>query len=175
MVDMIRIEDFEGDAPWVPAPAPPARLPDDLIAGVVATPLVLNTDARGSLVVLKDSTAEGDEPIVFVYRVTAEPGSIRAWVFHNRQSDRLAFTEGHFRIVLHDIRPTSPSYGAVNVIEAGQDNPLCLRIPPCVVHGVKNDGARASFVNMPTRAYDPAQPDKQRVRYPDPRIPYDFG
>ena len=26
-----------------------------------------------------------------------------------------------------------------------------------------------------TRAYDPARPDKQRVKFPDPRIPYDFA
>ena len=171
---MISAKDFQSDTPWEPKPVPPARVPDNLIAGVTLTPLVLNTDTRGSLVMLKNGVTDDDEPLVYVYRVTAEPGSIRAWVYHERQADRLAYTEGHFRIVLHDIRPDSPTYGAFNVIEAGEDNPLRLRIPEFVVHGVQNYGARASFVNMPTRAYDPALPDKQRLKYPDPRIPYAF-
>ena len=35
-------------------------------------------------------------------------------------------------------------------------------------------GAQASFVNLPTKAYDPTKPDKSRVAYPDPRIPFTF-
>ena len=172
---MISLSDFIEDLPWQGKPLPSIKVPENSIHGVTITPLQHNRDPRGSLVVLKNATTDGDpDPIVFVYRVTAEPGAIRAWVFHKRQDDRLAFTDGQFRIVLYDLRPDSPTFGQINVIDAGQDNPLRLRIPIHVVHGVQNRGARASFVNMPTRAYDPANPDKSRVDYPDPRIPYQF-
>ena len=70
-LDVISIDDFEPDQPWTLAPVPPAKVPSPLIHGVVITPLVLNRDKRGSLVVLKNAETEGDEPLVFVYRVTA--------------------------------------------------------------------------------------------------------
>ena len=171
---MISIDDFRHDEPWIPADIPQAKVPSPLIDGVSITPMMINRDKRGSLVELKRADTESDEPIVFVYRVTAEAGSIRGWVYHRWQDDRLAYTEGHFQIALYDIRPDSPTYGLLNLIEAGEDNPLSLRIPAYVVHGVKNCGASASFVNMPTKAYDPATPDKSRVAYPDPRIPFTF-
>jgi dTDP-4-dehydrorhamnose 3,5-epimerase len=173
---VISIDDFKHDVPWVQKPIPPAKVPADLIQGVVIDPLFLNVDGRGSLVTLKNAETEADDPIVYVYRVTAEARSVRAWVYHRWQDDRLAYTEGKFRIVLFDLRKESPSFGKLNVIEAGADNPLRLRIPAFVVHGVQNYGdSPASFVNMPTRAYDPQKPDKSRISYPDPRIPYVFG
>jgi len=60
-------------------------------------------------------------------------------------------------------------------IDAGESNKVLLTIPPGVVHGVHNRGlAAATFINMPTRAYDPANPDKSRLPYNHPGIPYRF-
>jgi dTDP-4-dehydrorhamnose 3,5-epimerase len=110
-----------------------------------------------------------------VYAVTAAPGSVRAWVFHKRQSDRLAFTNGALRVVLYDLREHSPTFGRLNVLDVGAENKLQLTIPPFVVHGVQNRGAgAATFINMPTRAYDPSYPDKSRLPYDHPGIPYRF-
>ncbi len=115
------------------------------------------------------------EPIVHVYQVHAEPGSIRGWVYHRWQDDRLAYTEGRFRLALYDLRDDSPSFGKLDVRDLGEDNPMTVRIPAFVAHALKNVGSdRACFVNMPTRAYDPAKPDKARLAYPDPRIPFEF-
>lgn len=116
-----------------------------------------------------------DQQTPHVYMVTAAAQSVRAWVYHKRQSDRLAFTKGRIRIVLYDLRPQSPTYGALNVIEAGADNMLQLTIPPFVVHAVQNPTDEDTvFVNMPTRAYDPAWPDKSRLPKDHPGIPYRF-
>lgn len=91
------------------------------------------------------------------------------------QSDRLAFARGHLRIVLYDLRPQSPTHGAVNVIDVGADNKLQLTIPPFVVHAVQNPtDDDVIFINMPTRAYDPARPDKSRLPKDHPGIPYRF-
>ncbi len=52
---------------------------------------------------------------------------------------------------------------------------MLIRIPPCVIHGVRNAGRReASFVNMPDRVFDHAAPDKHRIPPDDPRMPYRF-
>jgi len=168
-------EDFRDDVPMAPRPAAPvAKVSDELIDGLEILPLGANKDSRGALVELSifDQAAE---PVVHVYQVFAEPGSVRAWVYHKRQFDRLAYTSGEFEVVLFDLRQESPTYRMLNVLQLGAKNPALLRIPPFVVHGVCNRGKEtASFINMPTRRYDPANPDKSRLPKNDPRIPYSF-
>jgi dTDP-4-dehydrorhamnose 3,5-epimerase len=171
------LDDFVDDRPWGEAPPPlePISIAD-AIEGVGLFRLQRHADARGHLTVLMSEPEGLPQPIVHIYQVLAAPGSVRAWVYHKRQWDRLAFTAGDFRIVLYDLRPGSPTLGKLNVIDAGETNPCRLHIPPFVVHGVQNRGAEPScFVNMPTRAYDPAEPDKSRLPVDHPGIPYRFS
>ncbi|MFQ6546679.1 dTDP-4-dehydrorhamnose 3,5-epimerase family protein [Aestuariibius sp. 2305UL40-4] len=172
----LKLDNFKPDEPWIPEKTDTAAHDGQLIDGVTITPIKVYGDHRGELVellTLRDAHPD-EEPIVHVYRVTAVPGSIRGWVYHERQADRLAYTQGHFRIVLYDIRKGSPTEGMINVLELGEDNPARLRIPAFVVHAVQNRGETASFVNLPTSIYDPAMPDKCRLKYPDPSVPYEF-
>ena len=153
-----------------------ARLRPDRSTVLPITPLVANSDPRGSLSELLTTRDAAIEPIVHVYQVTAAAGSVRAWVYHRLQFDRLAFANGRFEIALFDIRPGSPTLNQLAVFILGRENPALLRIPPLVVHGVCNTGSEtATFINMPTRAYDPAAPDKCRLSKDDPRIPYVFN
>lgn len=175
---IIHPEDFVDDRPFRQEPRPAMQAGGVAIDGVRLTPLVGNPDDRGELFVLL-TVADVDlelGPVQHVYSVTAEPGSIRAWVFHKRQHDRLAYFQGDFRVVLYDIRAESPTFGRLQVLDVGADNPVRLVIPPFVVHGVQNRGSGpSSFVNMPTRPYDPANPDKSRLPWDHPGIPYDFA
>lgn len=171
---MISPDDFRQDPPSQKLIAPAVRVDTCAIAGVRLSGFTHGRDGRGTLRELLSQRAGDEAPIVHVYQVEAEAGSVRAWVYHNRQTDRLCFTQGSFRVVLFDIRPDSPSRGELVVIEAGHAKPLRIDIPPFVVHGVQNRGERCSFVNMPTRVYDPADPDKWRLPVDDPRIPYRF-
>jgi len=171
-----KLDDFQPDKPWTRkfVPFPEVRVPDQ-IEGVVIRKLDTRTDERGTLTVLGTSACTPGFQTPHVYLVQAAPGSVRAWVYHKRQFDCLAYTNGSFKIVLHDLRPDSPTYLKVNVLEAGAANKIQLRIPPFVAHGVKNCGPEeAFFINMSTRAYDPADPDKARLPKEDPRIPYAF-
>jgi dTDP-4-dehydrorhamnose 3,5-epimerase len=146
-----------------------------LIDGVELTGLIRNEDARGSLHELLTTRDGPIEPIVHVYQVSAAPGSIRAWVYHCHQYDRLAFTNGDIEVVLHDPRPGSRTLHHLNVLKVGKNHPCLLRIPPYVVHGVRNNGAEwAHFTNMPTNVFQPDRPDKFRLPYGDPRVPYTF-
>lgn len=146
-----------------------------LIEGVSMQGLAGGADGRGTLLELLSQRTQLQSPIVHVYQVHAEPGSVRAWVLHKRQTDRLAFTNGMFRIVLYDVRPDSKSYGQLNVFELGSSLKVLLSIPPFVVHGVQNYGSTsASFVNMPTAVYNSHDPDKFRVPVDHPGIPYRF-
>jgi dTDP-4-dehydrorhamnose 3,5-epimerase len=172
----VSLDEFVDDTPWIEAERPLAelRIPDQ-IEGVVIRRLLTNRDDRGDLTVLFSSRLVQDTPSPHIYWVTTAPGSVRAWVFHKRQIDRLVFTNGNMRIVLYDVRPGSTTYGKLNIIDAGRENKVQLTIPPFVVHGVQNAGDQAAtFVNMPTNAYDPANPDKSRLPVNHPGIPYRF-
>lgn len=172
--DDLRSE-FEPDAPWSPEPDDAVSAPSGVIEGVWYRPLIHRRDPRGYLTELFTRPGKDEEPIVHVYQVHAEPGSVRGWVYHRWQEDRLTYTEGQFRLALYDLRADSASFGELEVLDLGLDNPMAVRIPRLVAHALKNVGPEvASFVNMPTRAYDPARPDKARLAYPDPRIPFEF-
>jgi dTDP-4-dehydrorhamnose 3,5-epimerase len=172
----LELADFETDVPCShPAVDTAAVAGEATIEGVTVSPLIPHSDSRGSLSELLTTRDGPIEPIVHVYQVTALAGSIRAWVYHRWQYDRLAFPNGRFRIVLYDIRPNSATFGLLNVFDLGCEQPGLLRIPPLVIHGVQNVGnSTATFVNMPTKAYDPNAPDKCRLPERDPRIPFSF-
>jgi dTDP-4-dehydrorhamnose 3,5-epimerase len=172
----LALADFEADVPLPHAAAKTeVAACEGTIDGVTVSPLIPHSDPRGSLSELLTTRDGPIEPIVHVYQVTALSGSIRAWVYHRWQYDRLAFENGHFRIVLYDIRPNSPTFNLLNVFMLGGQQPGLLRIPPLVIHGVQNIGdSTATFVNMPTKPYDPGAPDKCRLPQNDPRIPFSF-
>jgi dTDP-4-dehydrorhamnose 3,5-epimerase len=173
---MLSLSEFVGDFPWVEeGPLLQEFRIDNQIEGVRLNRLLTHEDERGDLTVLISDLNEVIAPVPHVYLVTAAPGSIRAWVYHKTQSDRLAYMNGSLRVVLYDLRPQSTTYGELNVIDVGGSNRVLLTIPPEVVHGVQNRGlTAATFVNMPTRAYNPAHPDKFRVPSNHPGIPYVF-
>jgi dTDP-4-dehydrorhamnose 3,5-epimerase len=172
----LSLEAFVPDTPkQARRPRSTSEAGPSLIDGIEITALVANADERGSLCELLTTRESAIEPIVHVYQVAAAPGSIRAWVFHRRQHDRLAHTNGDIEIVLYDLRPGSPTLHHLNVLRVGRDNPCLLRIPPFVVHGLRNRGTDwAYFINMPTNVYRSDTPDKCRLPYGDPRIPYTF-
>ncbi|WP_135506373.1 dTDP-4-dehydrorhamnose 3,5-epimerase family protein [Roseovarius aestuariivivens] len=161
----IRKDVFTKDPPWEPRETPaPIRLASDRIEGVVVQPLIANLDARGALSELLTVDTPGMAPLVHVYAVTAAPGSERGPVYHAKQTDRLYFIDGRFRILLIDLRAGSATCGGTLCFEAGANRPLRLHIPPYVAHGVKNVGeGPAIFVNMPTEIFDRDDPDKYRM------------
>jgi len=172
----LKLADFEADAPNPHAGRNINAVRNEgMIEGVTVSTLISHSDSRGSLCELLTTRDGPIEPIVHVYEVTALAGSIRAWVYHRWQSDRLAFVCGRFRIALYDIRPGSPTLNMLNVFTLGREQPGLLRIPSQVIHGVQNIGSETeTFVNLPTKAYDPKFPDKYRLPERDPRIPFRF-
>jgi dTDP-4-dehydrorhamnose 3,5-epimerase len=158
----MNIEDFKQDRP-IEIAKPEIISEDILINDVIITKLNGNSDKRGCLTELISFRENTQEPIVHVYKVEAESGSERGYVYHKWQDDRLAFTEGEFEIFLYDVRADSSTFRNHMKIKAGQDNKILLRIPKFVAHSVTNLGQKSSFINMPTNIYDPNSPDKFRI------------
>jgi dTDP-4-dehydrorhamnose 3,5-epimerase len=57
----------------------------------------------------------------------------------------------------------------------GERNPILLRIPAGVLHGMKGIGTEPAFiVNSPSEVYDYDSPDEYRVDPHDNEIPYSW-
>lgn len=146
------------------------------IDGVLFRPAITHFDERGELTeVWSQAWHLLPDPVVHVYQVIAAPGSIRAWIVHREQSDRLFLSMGRLRVVLFDDREGSPTRGSIQELYAGERRRGLVVIPPGVWHAVQNLGAgEAIYLNLPTRPYDHAHPDKFRLPPDSDRIPYRF-
>jgi len=161
--DSLTVDNFIQDLPRQIARSEPI-VDSATIDGVVLERVSANTDERGELIELMTTRDAPIEPIVHVYQIIAAPGSLRGWVYHKWQHDRLLFTQGDFEVELFDVRPDSPTFRKHIVLHLGAAQRSRVTIPPLVAHRVRNTGdTAAAFVNMPTRAYDPANPDKFRL------------
>jgi len=147
-----------------------------LIDGVRTKPLKVVPDERGRL--MEMLRADDDLFLKFgqVYVTAAYPGAVKAWHYHERQTDHFVCVSGMMKVVLYDDREGSPTRGVINEFFIGDHNPLLVQIPPLVFHGFKCISEQeALVVNIPTEVYDYAKPDEFRIDAHDPRIPYDWA
>lgn len=148
----------------------------ELIHGVRLRHATTHADERGDLCEIYDERWEfTTDPVPYVYVVTLSPGSVRGWVVHLKQDDRLFFSSGTIKVVLYDAREESPTAGELNVFHLGTNDRALLSIPAGVFHAVKNVGpGPALFVNLPSQPYDHADPDKYRLPLDTPEIPHEM-
>ncbi len=103
------------------------------------------------------------------------PGVIKAFHWHRRQYDIWFPVKGNIQIVLHDLRKDSPTQGQTQVIYAGGDWPLVILIPPGVAHGYQVLGTeKAGLFYHTSEAYDPENPDEERIPFDDKKIGFDW-
>lgn len=146
------------------------------IAGVRLAALRQHVDHRGSLTPIMGDAEFWDEPVVHAYRITIRPGRIKGWGMHKEQADRYFIPGASLRVVLFDGRTDSPTYERYDVFAFGAQTAALLRIPPGVWHADQNTGDdEAEIINFPTRAYDPAAPDKYRIDPHSGEIPFDWA
>ncbi|HXY68532.1 MAG TPA: dTDP-4-dehydrorhamnose 3,5-epimerase family protein [Gemmatimonadales bacterium] len=146
------------------------------IDGVRTKVLRVVADERGRLMEMLRADDELFTRFGQVYLTAAYPGVVKAWHYHERQTDHFVCVSGMMKLVLYDDREQSPTRGAVNEFFVGDHNPLLVQIPPLVFHGFKCISEReALVVNIPTEPYDHRKPDEFRVDAHDPKIPYDWA
>lgn len=146
------------------------------IDGVRVRPAVTHPDDRGEVCEIFDPRW-GIDPsaMVYAYQATIRPGKVKGWIVHRFQEDRVFASWGYMRWVLYDARPESPTRGQVQEIYLSERNRALMVIPRGVFHAVQNVGTfDAAFVNLPTRPYNHADPDKFRLPLDTDQIPYRF-
>jgi dTDP-4-dehydrorhamnose 3,5-epimerase len=144
-----------------------------VIHGVKIKQLKAHADERGYLMEILRDDDEIYERFGQVYVSLNYPGIIRAWHYHQKQTDYFVCIKGMIKVPLYDPRENSPTRGEVNEFFLGEHNRVLLSIPIGVYHGYKTVGVEPSLLlNFPTKAYDRNDPDEFRVPHDSPEIPY---
>ncbi|MFC1577223.1 dTDP-4-dehydrorhamnose 3,5-epimerase family protein [Candidatus Omnitrophota bacterium] len=146
-----------------------------MIDGVKVKKLRIIPDDRGRL--MEILRCDEDLFIKFgqVYMTTAYPGIIKAWHYHEKQTDSFTCVHGKIRLALYDARESSPTYKEVNEFVLSLEDPILIQIPNFVYHGFKGIADKESIVvNCPTLPYNREEPDEFRLDAFDNDIPYDW-
>lgn len=126
------------------------------IDGVVVKPLAKNEDGRGWLAeFFREDELDASIAPAMGYVSVTNPGLARGPHEHVHQTDTFAFVgPGAFRLVLWDCRERSPTRWSRMVVEAGDDRPIAVVVPPGVVHAYACISKEAGMViNIPNRLY----------------------
>jgi dTDP-4-dehydrorhamnose 3,5-epimerase len=146
-----------------------------MIEGLKTVPLRPHADERGFLMELLRSDDEHFQRFGQAYASLNYPGVVRAWHWHEKQTDFWVVLSGMIKAACYDRRSDAPTFGEVNEFFLGDNNRTMLIIPPGVAHGYKTIGDNPSLlVNFTTEPYDRNQPDEQRIPYDSPDIPYSW-
>ena len=151
--------------------------PGALIDGVVIRRAVTQEDERGEICeIFNPAWGVCPAPMVYAYMSTIGPGTVKGWVIHYEQDDRLFLAMGKIRFALFDDRSESSTHGLLNVFTVSERTRALIVIPRGVYHALQNVGqTEAVFFNLPTRPYKHENPDKYRLPLKNDLIPFDFG
>ena len=147
------------------------------ISGLVIRPAKTHLDRRGELVEIYNPDWKLHRaPMVYAYQASIRPGQIKGWVVHRKQEDRIFTSSGVQRWVFFDDRKGSRTRGLINHFTFSERSRVLMIIPIGVWHAVQNVGeTEAVFMNLPTRAYNHADPDKYRLPLKNDLIPFNFN
>lgn len=105
-------------------------------------------------------------------RSDSKAGVLRGLHYHFHQVDYWYVVSGRIRAGLCDLRPGSPTYGATQIVEIGEGNPLGLFIPIGVAHGFVAL-TEATLTYVVDNYYDGA--DEHGIAWNDPDIALPWG
>jgi len=142
------------------------------IRGVFIHPLQKHEDDRGWLSeIYRSDELDGEIMPVMSYISVTKPGVTRGPHEHKHQTDLFAFPGfSSFKISLWDNREHSPTYKHRLDLESDESSPICIIIPPGVVHAYTNTGTSDGItVNSPNKLYkgEGKKEPVDEVRYED--------
>jgi dTDP-4-dehydrorhamnose 3,5-epimerase len=99
-------------------------------------------------------------------------GVLRGMHYHLKQADFWLVPSGRVRAALCDLRTSSPTRGASEMLEMGDGNPIGLYIPKGVAHGF-HALADSFMTYLVDEYYDNS--DERGVRWDDPALGLSWG
>ncbi len=144
-----------------------------MISGVEIVQLKQFPDERGRVMHMLRRTDAHFENFGEIYFSTCNPGFVKAWMYHKKNTSNYAVVSGMAKIVLHDLRDDSKTKGETLEIFAGELNHVLVKIPPGVAHGFKAVGTKEAIVaNCTTEPYNPE--DNFKIPAGDGTINYNW-
>ncbi len=148
-----------------------------MIQDVEIKELVIRPDDRGMFTeVIKATDPFVEEhPFAQISHTVTFPGVIKAFHWHNHQTDYWYCVAGSIRVGLVDLRADSPTAGQTMSFILGEWGRQVIKIPPGVAHGYQVLGHQpAQLIYYTTRPYDPQHPDEERIAWDDPSLGFDW-
>ncbi len=144
------------------------------IEGVIIKPLIDHADERQAFrEIIRVTDAFFGEGFGQLSHAIMLPGTIKAWHIHPTQVDWWYVPIGALKLVLHDLRPESPTYHYTQEILMGEIYPpVCVKIPPRVAHGCKVIGGITHLLYVTSGVYTPQE--EGRIPHDDPDIGYNW-
>ncbi len=146
------------------------------IEGVTLHDLARHGDGAGSLTELARleagrAAALGGFSVAQVNYSTVEPGAIKAFHVHRRQTDVWFVPPGdRVLLLLVDVREGSPTEGVRQRLLLGGGRSCVVRIPPGVAHGCRNVGPATATIVYFTDVHFSPEPSHTD----EGRLPWDF-
>jgi dTDP-4-dehydrorhamnose 3,5-epimerase len=139
---------------------------------VIVTPEVHGDDRGRFVETYRRSWFDLGREMIQGNRSDKQEGAVVGLHYHLHQADYWYVVAGRARVVLHDLRRTSPTEGASSVVELEGSGHRALYVPPGVAHGFAalSDLVLFYFVD---RTYDPR--DELGVAWDDPDLGIDWG
>lgn len=145
-----------------------------MIEGVVITPLRQIPDERGKVMHMLRRDDPEFEQFGEIYFSMVYPQAIKAWNLHTAVTLNYAVVVGMIKLVLYDQRSSSSTRGQVQVIFAGEQNYVRVKIPPGIYTGFKGIGPGPAIVaNCATLPHDPHE--SHRLDPFSEEIPYNWN
>ncbi|TSC87183.1 MAG: spore coat polysaccharide biosynthesis protein SpsL [Parcubacteria group bacterium Gr01-1014_8] len=147
-----------------------------MIDGVHIKNIVRHNDERGYFAELMKKGEPGYHEIAQTSYALTLPGVIKAFHFHD-YSETWVVVRGSAQIVMYDGRENSKTKGETQVIEAGEENPIVLSIPPRVAHGYRVRGDEpVGMLYHAGEAYDAGRKDQiGTIPFNSPDINFDWN
>lgn len=145
-----------------------------MISDVFIKKVIKHSDKDGFFAEMVKFGEETFHKILQTSYSETKPGVIKAWHIHD-YPESWCVVKGKAMIVLHDLRPDSPTYQKTQVIYAGEDDMKVIAIPGNVAHGYKNTGDQAmGIIYHSSEAYDPTAKAIREIPFDDKTINFDW-
>ncbi len=143
-----------------------------MIQGLIIKNLKQISDDRGKVMHMLRATEDIFDKFGEIYFSVINPGIVKGWIYHKKQTSNYAVVFGKIKLVLFDNREESETKGDIETIELGpEDNYVLVKIPPGVVHGFKClSKYPAILANCATHPHDPE--DNFKIDLNSEEIPY---
>lgn len=145
-----------------------------MIEGVIIQKLVTHADERGFFrEILRDTDEFFPENFGQLSHSYMFDGVIKAWHFHNIQTDFWYVCSGVLRVGLCDMRKESRTHmETMDLLMGDLQDAKVIKIPPGIAHGCKTIQGPVNLFYLMNHEYNPE--DEIRIAYDDPRIDFDW-